>query len=412
MNFTDFIDSSPTCFHAVKNISSILEIHGFKKLSENEKWNVQTGGRYYVTRNSSSVIAFSVGDERKFNIIASHSDSPCLKIKPVSTLNSDVYERLNTEIYGAFNFSTWLDRPLCVAGRVVINNNGTPEEKLIFSDKNCCIIPSLAIHLDRDLNNGFKLDKQKDMLPVYSICGNNTFIEDIAISSGCNSEDILATELFVVSHEKASVWGRNNELISSPRLDDLMCAFSSLEALINANPSGINVFCCFDNEEVGSGTKQGALSTFLSDILERICICLGVSREEYLIMLDNSFMLSADNAHAVHPAHPEKTDRENKCILNGGIVIKYNSNQKYMSDAVSIAKVVSLCKSAGIPYQLFANNSNIPGGSTLGNLSTSQVSVKGADVGAAQLAMHSSYETAGTEDIKYLTRLFSAFYGE
>lgn len=413
MNFFDFINSSPTAFHTVRNITCELDKNGFRRLGEGEKWIVENGGRYYAVRNSSSVIAFTVGEDFRFNISAAHSDSPCLKLKANPVVVKNGCNLLNAEVYGGAILSSWLDRPLSLAGRVFVKTENGPDERLVELPENNIIIPSLAIHLDRDVNNGVKLDKQNDlealMSPSDSPCKLNSLISEAA---GCADDDILSHELFAVNRAKASFTGLNGEYVCAPRLDDLQCVYASLKGFLGSHGSAVNVFCCFDNEEVGSGTAQGALSSFLPETLERICLALNKNREDYFTAVNRSFMLSADNAHAVHYAHPDKTDPVNCCYMNRGVVIKQSASQKYMTDAYSMAYVISLCEKNNIPYQIFANNSNIPGGSTLGNLACRQTGIRGADIGAAQLAMHSSFETAGAEDTQHLADLFGAFFAQ
>ena len=413
----DFISHSPTVFHAVDEIKSELDRAGFVDLPESAGWNLAAGGKYYAVRNSSSIIAFSIGsetDDLSFRIAASHCDSPTYKLKAVPFLEGpDRYLRLNVEAYGGTIDSTWTDRPLSLAGRVLVSEDGCVRAKNVYIDKDILLIPNIAIHFNREVNSGVAINRQTDMCPLVS-AGEITadeFNRLIAEAAGTSPENIVDRELYLVNRQKGTVWGLKDEFISSPKLDDLQCAFASLKGFLSAeNPRSVNVFCCFDNEEVGSGTKQGALSTFLKDCLERICLSLGKSRDEYCRAVSRSFLLSADNAHAVHPNHPEKTDQENKCFLNRGLVIKENASQKYTTDAFSRAIVRKICELAGEPFQLFANRSDCAGGSTLGNLSNSQVSLHAADIGLPMLAMHSSFETAGSADTLSAINVFSAYY--
>ena len=411
------INNSPNAFFAVRAVKDVLLSNGFAELKENNVWKIKDGGKYFVARNDSSLIAFHMAKEIEnyhFQIVSSHLDSPCFRIKENAEIEvKGKYLQLNTEGYGGMICGTWLDRPLSIAGRVVIKNNGKLQSRYIDFKKDMVIIPSLAIHMNRKVNEDQSFNKQIDMLPLFgdSESKKGDLKKLIASELNVTDEDIISTELYLYNNQSASVWGTHSEFISSPRLDDLEGAFSSLEAFISTTPNnGINVLACFDNEEVGSTTKQGAASTFLRDTLRRINTCLEKTKEDYYIALANSFMISLDNAHAVHPNHPEKTDATNCAYLNEGIVIKTHSGQKYTTDSVSMALFEEICKKAEVPYQLFFNRSDELGGSTLGNISSSQVSVNCVDIGLPQLAMHSSYETAGTKDISYLIKALSAFY--
>ncbi|MBE6017864.1 MAG: M18 family aminopeptidase [Lachnospiraceae bacterium] len=405
-----FLDNSPNAFWAVKNMCSILDQAGLARLSEGAKWNLEAGRGYYVTRNDSAVIAFRIpkADYTGFQIMASHCDSPMFKIKANAEIAVDSqYVKLNVEKYGGMICAPWLDRPLSVAGRVIVRTEDGIETRLINIDRDLCIIPNMAIHMNREVNDGYKFNAQADMLPLFCEKGDETdaFMKLIASEAGVPAEDILDTDLFLYNRMKASVFGLNNEFIASGRLDDLQCAFASLQGFIQASPvDSVAVHCVFDNEEVGSGSKQGAAGTFLKDTLHRISAAMGKTDEEYMMGLASSFLVSADNAHAVHPNHAEKSDPTNRAYLNKGIVIKYSANQKYTTDAVSGAVMRSICERAGVPYQTFTNRSDMIGGSTLGNISQSQVSLNTVDIGLPQLAMHSPYETAGANDTAYLIR--------
>ncbi|MCM1189638.1 MAG: M18 family aminopeptidase [bacterium] len=418
----EFIERSPSCFHAVANAAKLLEEHGFCELRETQEWHVEAGKGYYVTRNDSSLIAFRLPEASEgiqgFHIAASHSDSPSFKIKEAPEKIVDGhYVTLNTEKYGGMILSTWLDRPLSVAGRVVVREKEETVTRLVNADKDLLVIPNVAIHMNREMNNGVAYNPQVDMLPLYSECGEKrkggALLKRIAKAAGVKREDILGHDLFLYVREKGRIVGENGEFVLSPRLDDLQCVFSAVKAFVTAQPEQyINVCAVFDNEEVGSGTKQGADSTFLEDVLWRLSECLGASRSEYLRLVAGSFLISADNAHAVHPNHPEKADPTNRPYLNGGIVIKYHGSQKYTTDAVSAAKLKLLCEQAKVPYQTYANRSDIAGGSTLGNISTAHVSVSSVDIGLPQLAMHSAVETAGARDTGYAVDALKVFFGE
>ena len=412
-----FIDRSPTAFHAVESARTLLEEAGFVRLKEADAWQIKKGGRYYVTRNSSSIIAFHIGEMKEapaFRISASHSDSPMFKLKTQPELKGpEDYLRLNAEAYGGMIDSTWLDRPLGIAGRVFVRKEGRIEARLFATEEDVALIPNLAIHFNREVNSGYAYNRQVDLCPLLSAgkLEAGSFDKSIAKELGVLPEDILSKDLYLVNRQKGCIWGFEKEFVSSPRLDDLQCAFTTLKGFLAADaPQDINVWCCFDNEEVGSGTKQGAKSTFLRDCLDRVYTGLGYSEEARLRAIASSFLLSADNAHAVHPNHPEKTDAENHCFLNRGLVIKENAAQKYTTDALSRAVIGEICRLAGQPCQCFANRSDMAGGSTLGNLSNQQVSLHAADVGLPQLAMHSCYETAGTFDTVSAVRVFTEYY--
>ena len=413
----DFIHCSPSVFHAVATIREKLEADGFHLLSETEAWNLETGGKYCVTRNGSSIIAFKVGEDLtdySFRISAAHSDSPSFKIKAVPEIKGPgEMIRLNVEAYGGMIDSSWLDRPLSVAGRVFVRNGKTVESRLFCTEKDVVLIPNLAIHFNREVNNGYAFNRQTDLCPLFTAGAlkEGDFDRMVADALGTEPENLLAKDLFLVNRQRGCIWGAAGEFISSPRLDDLQCAFATLEGFLAAErKGGINLFCCFDNEEVGSNTRQGAKSTFLKDCLRRINGCLGFSEEQYCRAVASSFLLSADNAHAVHPNHPEKTDAENRSFLNHGLVIKENAAQKYTTDAMSRAVIREICTRAGEPYQQFANRSDLAGGSTLGNLSNIQVSLHAVDVGLPQLAMHSCYETAGVKDTDSAVRVFTEYF--
>lgn len=410
-----FIENSPTCFHAVASMKEMLEKEGYTELKEADKWEIKKGGNYYVTRNDSSLIAFSVpeGEAKGFRIMASHSDSPCFKIKENPEMTADnKYVKLNVERYGGMICAPWFDRPLSVAGRVIVKEDGKLVTKLVDVDRDLLMIPNLAIHMNREVNDGYKYNAQKDLLPLFGdIAAKDTFMKTIAEAADVKEENILGHDLFLYNREKGSVWGANEEYVSIGRLDDLQCAFSSLKGfLAGEKKEYIAVHCVLDNEEVGSGTKQGAASTFLYDVLVRANQALGQDYEDYLRYLANSFMVSADNAHAVHPNYTEKADPVNRPYLNEGIVIKHSANQKYCTDGVSAAMFKDLCNEAEVPFQTFTNRSDILGGSTLGNISNTKVALNAVDIGLPQLAMHSPYETVGVKDTEYLikaaTKLF------
>lgn len=412
-----FLEGSPSCFHAVENMKKPLLNENFVELQENQKWHIQPGGRYFVTRNGSSLIAFTIPQHgfKGMRIMASHGDSPTFKIKENPELETDGhYIRLNVERYGGMLCAPWFDRPLSVAGRVIIKDpsSGSFISKLVNIDRDLVLIPNLAIHMNREANNGYKYNAQKDMLPLYGdLAAKGTFMQTIAEAAGAAESDILGHDLFLYNREKASIWGASGEFISCGRLDDLQCAFASLKGFLTGDRQEyMAVHCVLDNEEVGSVTKQGAASTFLYDTLTRVHDCLGLTREDYLIHLADSLMISADNAHAVHPNHTEKADPSNRPYINEGIVIKFNANQKYCTDGVSAAIFRDICRTADVPVQTFVNRSDMAGGSTLGNISNTQVALNTVDIGLPQLAMHSPYETAGVKDTEYLIRAAREFF--
>ena len=410
-----FIEESPTPFHAVQNMCDELKKAGYTRLSESKKWQLLAGGRYYVTRNSSALIAFRIPKPgfSGFQIMASHSDSPLFKIKENPELMSEQhYVRLNIEKYGGMLFGPWFDRPLSIAGRVLLKDGQGITEKLIDAKRDLLMLPSLAIHMDRQANDGGKLKVQKELLPLFGDArASGQFLPLIAKLAGADPEDILSHDLYIYSRTPGTVWGASGEYISAGRLDDLMCAFASLKAFLQAQPGeSVPLHCVFDNEEVGSHSRQGAASTFLSDTLMRICDAFGYGMADYRRLLSASFMLSADNAHAVHPNYPEKACPSNRPYMNEGIVLKYSAAQKYATDGVSAALFKDICKRAGVPVQVFTNHADIPGGSTLGNISQAQAAMHTVDIGLPQLAMHSPCETAGAYDTDALIKAATYFF--
>ena len=409
----NFLDSSVTMFHAINECEKVLQNCGYIYLPENEKWNIRAG-KYYTKRNSSSLIAFDIANgDYHFQISAAHSDSPTFKLKDRPIIESNGYLKLNVEAYGGMIDATWLDKPLTLAGRVMVDTGCGIETRLLYIDKDLLIIPNVPIHFNREINKGFAFNNQVDMLPVFS-AGNLSeadFDKMLAKELGVKPEAILAKDLYLVNRQKATVIGYDNELISSGRLDDLECVYTSLLGFIEAmNNDHINVFAVFDNEEVGSVTKQGAMSTFLVSTLNRINKALGKSDEDYYRAIAKSMLISCDNAHAIHPNHPELFDVKNRPVLNQGIAIKESANQKYTTDAFSRAVLKKILDNKNIPYQTFANRSDIVGGSTLGNLSNTAVSMNAVDIGLPQLAMHSAYETAGAKDVEYAIEALRAFF--
>lgn len=409
-----FIAKSPSTFHAVRGIKAALLYAGFTEIREEDTWQIEKGGKYVVTRNGSALMAFTVPQEgaEAFHITASHCDSPTFKIKENPEIADGPYVKLNVEGYGGMIMSTWLDRPLSVAGRLLVTENGHLAEKLVAIDGTMLVIPSVAIHMDRSVNQHKEWKVQKDMLPLYGMTGAKTpFMDVIAASAKVKAEDILAHDLILYSRVPGTIWGEEREFISSPKLDDLQCAFACFRGFTQGQKEKyISVYALFDNEEVGSATSQGAGSTFLANTLERLARSLGYSYDETMAMIARSFMISADNAHSVHPNHPEYADPVNRPVINGGIVIKYSAAQKYATNAFSAAYFKKLCKDHDIPTQTFTNHSDNPGGSTLGNISNTVIAMPTVDIGLPQLAMHSSYETAGVKDTAYLVHAVTKFY--
>lgn len=409
-----FIAKSPSTFHAVRGIKAALLYAGFTEIREEDTWQIEKGGKYVVTRNGSALMAFTVPQEgaEAFHITASHCDSPTFKIKEDPEIADGPYVKLNVEGYGGMIMSTWLDRPLSVAGRLLVTENGHLAEKLVAIDGTMLVIPSVAIHMDRSVNQHKEWKVQKDMLPLYGMTGAKTpFMDVIAAAAKVKAEDILAHDLILYSRVLGTIWGEEREFISSPKLDDLQCAFACFRGFTQGEKEKyISVYALFDNEEVGSATSQGAGSTFLANTLERLARSLGYSYDETMAMIARSFMISADNAHSVHPNHPEYADPVNRPVINGGIVIKYSAAQKYATNAFSAAYFKKLCKDHDIPTQTFTNHSDNPGGSTLGNISNTIIAMPTVDIGLPQLAMHSSYETAGVKDTAYLVDAVTKFY--
>ncbi len=414
--FLQFVATCPSAFHAVNTAARLLEENGFQPLKERDAWSLVPGGKYYVTRNLSSVIAFTMprAGVGPFRIVASHSDSPVFKLKPhAESPVADTYLRLNVERYGGMIMSTWLDRPLSIAGRVLVRQEDKLVTRLVDLGRDAVLIPNLPIHFCRDMNDGYKFNPQVDLLPLYGDgSAKGMLMQEIAAACGADPADIVGSDLFLYARTPGTIWGAGNKFFSSPRIDDLECSYTSLAAFVQAQQAEghVNVYALFDNEEVGSGTKQGAASTFLRDVLARIAAVQAEGENTLRALISRSFMVSADNAHAVHPNHPEKYDAENRTYMNGGVVIKHNANQKYTTDAVSAAIFAEVCRQAGVPVQHFANRSDMLGGSTLGNIANTQTSMNTVDIGLPQLAMHSSYETAGVEDIPLMIRALTAYY--
>ena len=412
-----FLDKSPTAFHAVSSIKKKLVASGYFELVESEKWELTEGGKYFVTRNDSSIIAFRVPrfNFTGFMISAAHSDSPAFKVKENPEIVENGYVKLNVEGYGGMLMAPWLDRPLSVAGRIIVKNGNKYEVRLVNVDRDLLLIPNVAIHMNHDANKNQTWNAQVDMLPILGSADETkgAFMRIVAEAAEVKEDEIISHDLFVYARDKGKVWGGSDEYISAPHLDDLQCVYGCLEGFLGANnSSSVPVLAVFDNEETGSLTKQGADSTLLEDVLKRISLSCSKDEEGYYRAVSSSFMVSADNAHALHPNHPEKADPVNRPAINKGIVIKFNAAQHYTTDAVSCAVYRDLCESNDIPVQVFTNRSDSRGGSTLGNVSNAHVSLNTVDIGLAQLAMHSCYETAGAKDTKHLIDAMTIFYSK
>ena len=425
-----FLDASPVNFLAVKNLTEELRQHGYRRIDTTEALGtVKAGDKFFVTKNDSSIYAFQIGRkplaETGFHMICAHCDSPTFRIKPHAEIDCEGgIVKLNTEVYGGPIMSTWFDRPLTLAGRVIVKSKDvmTPTTLLLHVKRPLLQISNLAIHFNRQVNDGVKLSRQKDVLPILGIIndelekGNllmNIILEELNKQQTVAREDILDFDLYLADATPACTFGAHNELISSGRLDDLSMCFAGLEALLASQPTDTTqVLAIFDNEETGSQTKQGAGSPFLSYMLKRIALAQGGTEEAYYQAVERAFMISADNAHAWHPNYSEKYDPTNHPMLGGGPVIKFNAAQKYASDAYSASVFAGLCKKAGVPCQRFVNHSDVAGGSTLGNILASSIPLRGVDMGNAILAMHSCRETGSTADHEFCVKVFTQFYQE
>ncbi len=408
MELLEFLNKSVNEYFASKEISNILDNHGFTRLYMSEKWNLKNGMNYYVVFDETSIIAFKMGlkshsnDESKhFQIIASHLDSPVLKIKPMGIIHQKDFDKLNIEVYGGPILQSWFDKPLGTAGRVMVKENDEIKSILVKSSHPLAIIPSAPIHLKKDVT----LNPQKDLLPLIGMNSVNDVHELIEKEFNISKENILSFDLGLFNCTDAAMVGVHNDFITSARIDNLESAYATLMGFLNAEGSNISVYACFHNEEVGSNTKQGADSTILVDVLSRL-----VDSSVLPQALSKSFIISCDNAHGYHPNYPELYDPTNVCELNKGIVIKHNANFRYTTDALSEAILVEILNKANLSYQHYTNRSDIRGGSTLGAISQSHLSIASVDIGLAQLSMHANYETAGSKDYFDLIKLAEKFY--
>ncbi len=403
-----FLDCAHSVYHAVAALTNQLESAGYARLEEGNRWDLTPGGKYYLTRNGSALLAFRVPENvpEGFVISASHADRPCFKVKENCQLKG-AYTRLAVERYGGMLIAPWLDRPLSVAGRVLVETESGVESRLVDFDRDLLMMPNVAIHMNRAANDGYKWNPAVDTIPLFgSKEADGKFMQELEALAGGK---VLGHDLYLYVRQRASVWGAEGEFISAQALDDLECAWGCTQGFLQAKPArSIPVLCVFDSEEVGSSSYQGAGSDLLEGTISRICKALELEKGEQLA---RSFLVSADNAHGLHPNHPELADANNAPVLGGGIVLKFNANQRYTTDGVSAAIFRKICNGAGVPVQTYCNRADIPGGSTLGNVSLSQVAVSSVDIGLAQLAMHSCYETAAVKDAAYLVEAMTAFYG-
>lgn len=419
----EFIDDSPSPYHAVQNSSSILEENGFTKLEPTDKWELKLGGRYYIKKTNSTVIAFTIPNtlnlKKGIKIFAAHTDSPSIRIKPNPEMLTNNMLRLNTEVYGGPILSTWFDRPLAIAGRLITRTNDAfkPKTNCIKLNDLVLVIPNLCIHQNRDVNNGHKIDKQLEVLPILTVIKDkletkNFLLKSIANKLKIDLEDILDFDLMLYPLEKGSLVGLNEEMISCTKLDNLLSVYAGLIGIVESKNDSekINVFVAFDNEEIGSSTKQGADSNYLSNILERIMYSLGYEREDFLQILSSSFMLSADSGHVAHPSFLNKADLTNQCKMNEGVAIKLSVNQRYTSDGYSMAVIKEIVRGKDIKLQYFVNNSNEIGGSTIGPLSARHLDIDSLDIGVPILSMHSVRELCGIKDVFYLKELAKEYF--
>lgn len=408
----DFIRRSPSPWHAVKTAAEALEKAGYARLEERESWTLTPGGKYYTTREGSSLIAWRqpAAPAAGWRIAAAHSDSPAYRVKGAAVKSGCTM--LLTEGYGGMIRASWLDRPLGLAGRVLVRTAAGVEARLIAPDRDLAVMPHPAIHLDRGLNDGHKYDPKADMQALFAPGDKTADYEALlAAEAGCAVKDILGADILLYCRQEGTTAGAEGELILCPRLDDLACAWATLQGFLEAPASDEGaVWCLFDNEEVGSGTRQGALGTFLPDVLAAASEALGETEDERRQGIAKSLALSADNGHAIHPNFASYADGDFPVRLGGGVVLKFNANQKYTTTGLTAGLFQAICQKAGVPVQVFANRADEPGGSTLGNLLGHQVSIPMVDIGMAQLAMHSAVETAGSRDPEYMARACAAFF--
>ena len=420
-NLMDFCHESASAYQAIEVIKRDLVKNGFRELVGEESWDIKEGDKLFYVKNGSSIFAITIGKgsyNKGFKIIGSHTDSPAFRIKPNAEIRTEGYVKLNTEVYGGPILNTWFDKALGLAGRVTVKSNDLmkPDSKNVNIDRGIVYIPNLAIHMNRDVNSGVNINKQKDVLPIIAMANEenkdrNILMDVIADKIGVKAEDILDYELYTYEIAKGEFVGLNEEFISCKRLDNLSMGHASLHAMLDTKKhSGINVVACFDNEECGSSTKQGAGSPVLANLLERIVLSMGGDRNDYLRSLESSFLISADLAHAIHPNYAEQHDPTNHPVINKGPVIKISSNQRYTSDSDSSSVFIQLCKKADVPYQIFVNRSDKAGGSTIGPISSSMMPIRSVDIGTPILGMHSIREFGGVDDHLFVYKAFKVFY--
>lgn len=419
----DFINKSKTAFQGAYEVKNILNQNGFSELKESDSWNLRQGDKHYIMKNDSAIIAFEIGceeiEEYGFRLIGAHTDSPGFRIKPSAEMMvENNYIKLNTEVYGGPILSTWFDRPLSIAGRVTLKSDNIfkPETRLVDINKPVLIIPNLAIHMNRSVNDGYEFNRQKDVLPLLALCNekfekDNYLINLLAETLNVESENILDFDLFLYDFSEGSVVGLNEELISAGRLDDLWMVFAGVKALTESSKiSSTKVLVALDNEEIGSLTSQGAKSSILENVLERIALGLNKNREEFKRALSNSVMISADLAHAIHPNYTEKCDPTSKPLLGRGPVIKIAASGSYSTDSYAAGIFKGICEKVGVPYQVFVNRSDMKGGTTIGPITASKLNIPVVDMGAPLLSMHSIRELASINDNEYTIKAFTEFF--
>ena len=419
----DFINKSKTAFQGAHEVKNILDKNGFTEIKESDCWNLNKGDKHYIMKNNSAVIAFEVGcgelEEDGFRLIGAHTDSPGFRIKPNAQMTvENNYVKLNTEVYGGPILSTWFDRPLSIAGRVTLKSQDVfkPETRVVDVNKPVLIIPNLAIHMNRSVNEGYEFNRQKDVLPLLTLCNeklekDNYLVNLLAETLNVEASNILDFDLFLYEYAEGSLVGLNEELISCGRLDDLWMVFAGLKALTESNKiKATKVLVALDNEEIGSLTSQGANSSILENILERIALGLNKGREEFRRALSNSVMISADLAHAIHPNYTEKCDPTNKPVLGGGPVIKIAASGSYSTDSFASGIFKGVCEKAGVPYQVFVNRSDMRGGTTIGPITAAKLNIPVIDMGAPLLSMHSIRELASVNDNEYTIKAFTEFF--
>ena len=409
-----FLDAGVSAFHSTAAASAILEAEGYVNCPESAAWELAPGGKYYTTRNGSAVLAWRMpkGELTGWHVTASHSDSPTWRIKQLDGGKDAVFAKAETEGYGGMIMPTWLDRPLSVAGRILVRTEEGVKSILVHPDRALACIPNLCIHFNRDLNNGMKYNPQVDLQPIFGAAGGSLRAV-LAREAGVKPEEIVDADIVLCTREKAERLGLNGEYFMSGRIDDLECAYTTLWGFLQGRGEEEgrgDVWVMFDNEEVGSSSRQGACGTLFADVLSRVEESLGVTKEQSIRARTNTLLLSADNGHATHPNHPEKSDPANPVVMGGGVLLKTNASQKYTTSGFTGAAFSAICKKAGVPVQTCANRADVPGGSTLGNLLGHQILMPMVDIGLGQLAMHSAMETASCADAEYMAKAVAAYY--